>query len=154
MTTIRTTRTGTTAAARRSFSPRFKPLQTAGLLMLCAAYLQGAIVKLLYFDAAIAEMEHFGLYPAATSAAALVVFELGASSMVISGYFRWIGALALAVFTLLANYIALQFWDMPIGKEQTMTMNAFFEHIGLAGAFLLVAGHDLKVRSKRDWSAI
>lgn len=35
------------------------------LLLLCAAYLQGGLNKAMDFDAAIAEMNHFGLSPAA-----------------------------------------------------------------------------------------
>lgn len=117
--------------------------RTAGLMMLCAAYLQGAITKFLDFEATIAEMQHFGLHPAGPLAAALIVFEIGASAMVISGFLRWIGALALTGFTLMASYVALRFWEMPSGMPRTMALNAFFEHVGLAGAFLLVAGHDL-----------
>lgn len=128
---------------RRAGSLLVCPVRTASLTMLCAAYLQGAITKFLDFEAAIAEMQHFGLHPAGPSAAALIAFELGASVLVISGFLRWIGALALAVFTLMASYVALRFWEMPTGLPRTMAMNAFFEHVGLAGAFLLVAGHDL-----------
>ncbi len=121
---------------------------TIGLLMLCAAYLQGSITKLLDFEGAVSELQHFGLYPAGPLAVTLILFEIGASVMVISGCFRWIGAGALSLFTLLASFIALRFWELPSGMVQTMAMNAFFEHVGLAGAFLLVAGHDLKDRRR------
>lgn len=53
---------------------------------------------------------------------------------------------ALAGFTLGATWIALRFWELPPGHEQSMAMNAFFEHIGLAAAFVLVAGNDLASR--------
>lgn len=132
-----------TTTPPRSASLPVGLLRTTCLLMLCAAYLQGAITKFLDFDAAIAEMQHFRLHPAGPAAAALIVFEIGASAMVVSGFLRWIGALALAIFTLLASYVALRFWELPSGMPRTMAMNAFFEHVGLAGAFLLVAGHDL-----------
>ena len=39
--------------------------------------------------------------------------------------------------------IALRFWEMPAGHERFMSANAFFEHLGLVGGFLLVAWHDL-----------
>jgi uncharacterized membrane protein YphA (DoxX/SURF4 family) len=48
------------------------------LLALCAAYLQGSINEATDFDAAIAEMNHFGLSPAAPLALATIVLELGA----------------------------------------------------------------------------
>lgn len=120
--------------------------RTLALFALCAAYIQGPIVKLLSFGGAIAEMEHFGLQPAAFFAAAVIVFELAMSALILAGYWRWIGALALAGFTLGATWIALRFWDLPPGHEQSMAMNAFFEHVGLAGAFVLVAGNDLASR--------
>ena len=121
-------------------------LRVFALLALCAAYIQGPIVKLLDFGGAIAEMEHFGLLPAPLFAAAVIAFELAMSVLIVMGYWRWIGALALAVFTLAATWIALRFWDLPPGPEQSMAMNAFFEHVGLAGAFVFVAGNDLAGR--------
>ncbi|MER9296752.1 DoxX family protein [Mesorhizobium sp. M0621] len=121
-------------------------LRTLPLLALCAAYIQGPIVKLLDFSGAIAEMEHFGLLPAPLLAAAIIAFELAMSALIVTGYWRWIGALALAVFTFGATWIALRYWDLPPGPTQSMAMNAFFEHIGLAGAFVFVAANDLPGR--------
>jgi uncharacterized membrane protein YphA (DoxX/SURF4 family) len=63
--------------------------------------------------------------------------------MVLSGILRWLGALSLALFTLLATLVALRFWEMPAGMERMMATNAFFEHLGLAGAFVIVAIIDL-----------
>ena len=117
------------------------------LLGLCAAYLQGALTKAFDFPAAIAEMQHFGLAPAAPFAVLVIGFELCASALILSGFYRWLGALALAGFTLAATFVALRFWEMaPPGR--TMAANAFFEHLGLAGGFLLVAWSDLA--SRRD----
>lgn len=117
--------------------------RTLALLALCAAYIQGPLTKLFDFQGAIAEMEHFGLHPVVLFAVAVIVFELTASAMILSGFLRWLGALALAVFTLLATFIALRFWEMPAGMERMMATNAFFEHFGLVGAFIIVAITDL-----------
>ncbi len=113
------------------------------LLALCAAYIQGPLTKLFDFQGAIAEMEHFGLHPATLFAIVVIAFELTASAMILSGVLRWLGALGLAVFTLLATFVALRFWEMPAGMERMMATNAFFEHLGLAGAFVIVAIIDL-----------
>ncbi|MBA1138641.1 DoxX family protein [Mesorhizobium neociceri] len=121
-------------------------LRILALLALCAAYIQGPIVKLLDFGGAVAEMEHFGLSPAPFFAAAVIVFEFAMSALILTGYWRWIGALALAAFTLAATWIALRFWELPPGPQQSMAMNAFFEHVGLAGAFVFVAANDLANR--------
>ena len=118
-------------------------VQTAALLSLCAAYIQGPLTKIFDFGGAIAEMEHFGLHPAPVFAVAVIAFELTASALVVSGTLRWVGALALAGFTVLATFIALRFWELPAGMERMMATNAFFEHLGLAGAFIIVAAIDL-----------
>ena len=113
------------------------------LLLLCAAYIQGPVTKILDFQGAIAEMEHFGLTPAPLFAVGVIVFELGATVMILSGRWRWLAALALAGFTLVATFIAIRFWEMPVGQGRMMAMNSFYEHLGLIGGFLLVALDDL-----------
>lgn len=118
-------------------------VRTIALLALCAAYIQGPLTKIFDFGVATAEMEHFGLQPAAVFAVLVIAFELAASAMVVSGFLRWAGALALSGFTLLATLVALRFWEMAPGMDRMMATNAFFEHIGLAGAFVLVAAMDL-----------
>jgi uncharacterized membrane protein YphA (DoxX/SURF4 family) len=126
--------------------PRFlsaSPIRTMALVALCAAYIQGPLTKIVDFDGALAEMTHFGLQPATFFAVSVIIYELVASAMVISGFLRWAGALALAGFTLLATFIAIRFWEMAPGMERMMATNSFFEHIGLAGAFVLVAAMDL-----------
>lgn len=119
-------------------------LRWLACLGLCAAYLQGGLVKLSDFPGAIAEMQHFGLAPAPLFAVLVIALELGASALVLIGRLRWLGALALGGFTLLATFLALRFWELPAGQERFMAANAFFEHLGLAGGFLLVAWLDLR----------
>jgi uncharacterized membrane protein YphA (DoxX/SURF4 family) len=115
-----------------------------GLLGLCSAYLQGSLMKLFDFGSAIAEMEHFGLRPAGLMAAIVIVFELVCSACVLTGFCRWLGALALAVFTVAATFLALRFWQIPPGPDRMMATNGFFEHLGLVGGFVIVAWHDLQ----------
>lgn len=125
---------------------RFAPwLHRAALLLLCAAYLQGGLVKLTNFAGAVGEMQHFGLAPAVPLAAAVIALELGASLMIVTGYWRWLGALALALFTLMATFLANRFWTVPPDARFAQA-NAFFEHLGLVGGFLLVALQDWRWR--------
>lgn len=123
-------------------------VRTVSLLALCAAYIQGPLTKIVDFNGAMAEMDHFGLHPAAVFAVIVIVFELTASAMVVSGFLRWAGALALAGFTVIATLIALRFWEMAPGMDRMMATNAFFEHLGLAGAFVFVAAFDLTKGAK------
>ena len=116
------------------------------LLGLCAAYLQGGLQKLWGYEAAVAETAHFGMTPAGPITVAVIVLELGASLAILSGKGRWLGALLLAVFTLAATFIANRFWSVPESERFGVT-NAFFEHLGLVGGFLLVAWYDLRERA-------
>ncbi|HEX9447857.1 MAG TPA: DoxX family protein [Dongiaceae bacterium] len=112
-------------------------------LGLCSPYLQGGLTKALNFDMALAEMSHFGLAPAGPIAIATIALELGASLLILIGVWRWLAALALAGFTLAATFLANQFWAAEAAERLAMT-NAFFEHLGLVGGFLLVAWHDVQ----------
>jgi len=111
------------------------------LHLLVAAYIQGGVDKAFDFPAAVAEMRHFGLEPAALLVAATIALELGASALVLMGWMRWLGALMLALFTLGATFVANRFWAVPL-PERFMLENSFFEHLGLVGGFLLVAWID------------
>jgi len=128
-------------ALREAFTPTW--VQWLALLCLCSAYLQGPFDKLRDFSGAVDEMRHFGLRPATPWAVFTIAFEVVASVMVLAGWHRWLGALALAGFTLMASLLADRFWAAP-RRERRRVTNAFFEHIGLAGAFVLVAWFDLK----------
>jgi uncharacterized membrane protein YphA (DoxX/SURF4 family) len=117
------------------------------LILLCGAYLQGGIDKAFDFPGAVAEMTHFGLAPAAPMAVLTILGEIGASLMVIGGLKRWWGALYLGVFTLAATFVANRFWELA-GPARMMLENGFFEHLGLAGAFFLVAWIDFHAQDK------
>ena len=118
-------------------------VQWIALLGLCAAYLQGGYDKISDFKGAVAELRQFGVSPAAPFAVATIATELLGSVLVLSGYGRWLGALWLAGFTLIATFLANRFWSAPAG-ERFMLENGFFEHLGLVGGFLLVAWLDVR----------
>jgi uncharacterized membrane protein YphA (DoxX/SURF4 family) len=118
------------------------------LLGLCAAYLQGGIVKLTNIHDAVAEMIHFGISPAMPFAIAVIAFELIASVAILTGYWRWLGALALGAFTVAATFMANRYWELG-PAERFGVENSFYEHLGLAGGFLLIAWHDLRDRRPR-----
>lgn len=116
------------------------------LLGLCAAYLEGGLTKAFDFPSAMAEMRHFGLAPPGPLAAAVIILEVGASALILAGRLRWLAALALAGFTLMATLLANRFWEVAPPARFAAT-NGFFEHLGLVGGFMLVAWHDLKARA-------
>jgi uncharacterized membrane protein YphA (DoxX/SURF4 family) len=119
------------------------PVHFIGLLGLCAAYIQGGLTKLFDFNAAVAETQSFGLPLAAAATAATIITELAASALILTGIYRWLGALWLAGFTLFATFVANRFWEMQ-PPQRFMVENSFFEHLGLIGGFLLIAWLDLR----------
>lgn len=112
---------------------------------LCSAYLLGGITKLSDFPAAVAEQAHFGIPHPTLSAAATIAVELVAPLLILSRRLVWLGAGTLGVFTALAALAANAFWTMQ-GPERFMATNAFFEHFGLVGGFVLVALRDHRSR--------
>ena len=120
-----------------------RPVHFIALLGLCAAYIQGGLDKLFDFNAAVAETQSFGLPFAAAATAATIVTELAGSVLILTGIYRWLGALWLAGFTLFATFVANRFWEMQ-PPQRFMVENSFFEHLGLIGGFLLIAWLDLR----------
>lgn len=108
-------------------------------LALVGAYLVGAVVKISDWPAAVAEQAHFGMPHPALWAALVVAVEIAGPVMILSGRLVWLGAGMLSVFTLLAAIKANAFWTMPMGQDRFMATNAFFEHLGLIGGFVLAA---------------
>lgn len=128
--------------ARTDTAPMTGGLRWVALLLLCSAYIQGPLTKIADFPGAMAEMEHFGLTPAPLFAVGVIVLELAMSALILIGRWRWLAALALAAFTLAATFVAIRFWELPAGQGRAMAMNAFFEHLGLIGGFILIALDD------------
>ncbi len=114
------------------------PVWFLARLLLVSAYLIGAAAKLTDWPGAVAEQAHFGMNPPAFWAALTIAVEIAGPLLILSGRLVWLGAGMLGVFTLLAAIKANAFWTMA-GPERFGATNAFFEHLGLVGAFILVA---------------
>lgn len=111
----------------------------AARLLLVGAYLLGAAVKASDWPAAVAEQAYFGMHPPALWAALTIAVEILGPLLILADRLVWLGAGVLGVFTLLAAITANAFWTMPAGQGRFMATNAFFEHLGLIGGFVLVA---------------
>ncbi|MEO7467258.1 MAG: DoxX family protein, partial [Sphingobium limneticum] len=85
------------------------------------------------------EQAHFGMNPPALWAALTIGIELVGPLLILTGRLVWLGAGMLGIFTLLAAFTANAFWTMPAGQDRFMATNAFFEHLGLIGGFILIA---------------
>ena len=117
----------------------WRPTWFLARLLLVGAYLLGGLVKLVDWPGAVAEQAHFGMHPPALWAALTIAVELIGPVLILTGRWIWLGAGMLGVFTLLAAFTANAFWTMPPGPERFGATNAFFEHLGLIGGFVLAA---------------
>ncbi len=107
-------------------------------LLLVGAYMVGGFAKLTDWSGAVAEQAHFGMSPPALWAGMTIAVEIIGPLLILLGRMVWLGAGMLGVFTLLAAFVANAFWTME-GQERFMATNAFFEHVGLVGGFILAA---------------
>jgi len=114
----------------------------ARVVLTCVFWLSG-LIKLFDFKGTVAEMKHFNLTPAGPVAVAVIIFLLGGSALIISGYYIWLGALILGVFTLLTIPIALDFWNMT-GEQALATKRLVMEHMSLVGALMVVAALEFR----------
>jgi len=108
-------------------------------VMLTFPYWTSGIAKLLDLNAALAEAQGFGLHPVWLIVALSIVVEVGGSIAVITSRFTWLATGAQGIFTALAATVAYPFWSVSDPILQFNERNAFFEHIGLVGGFMLAA---------------
>lgn len=114
------------------------PVWFVARLLLVGAYLIGALAKLADWPGALAEQAHFGMSPPALWAGLTIAVEIIGPLLLLTGQQVWLGAGMLGVFTLLAAFKANAFWTMA-GPERFAATNAFFEHLGLIGGFVMAA---------------
>src|SRR5262245_21167092 len=103
-------------------------------LCLASAFIQSGVSKLVDFQSAMTEMQHFGLHPSGLFAAAVILTQLGRSALFLTRRYCWLGAGTLAVFTVIATVLAHRFWQFD-GADRIHQMTTFFEHLGLVGGF-------------------
>ncbi|MGB5998067.1 MAG: DoxX family protein [Marinomonas sp.] len=115
-----------------------KWLERFALVGLVIVFIYSGIDKLLNFDAAQAEYIALNLQPASLLVGLTIVAQLAGSALLFSRRYAMWGGLILAAFTAMATLIAHRFWTAP-PSTYVAELNAFLEHLGLIGAFLLVA---------------
>lgn len=107
------------------------------IALTCPFWLSG-LTKLFNWSAAIGEMNHFGLSPAAPLAAGVILLQLSGSIAIILGRQVWLAAGALGLFTAVATLMAHAYWTFP-DAERAAQSNIFFEHVAIIAGLALVA---------------
>lgn len=108
------------------------------IYLLTVVFFYSGLDKALHFSMAQAEFDAIGLQPSALLVVATIVTQLAGAILLCTRRFALYGALLLAGFTAFATLIAHRFWNAP-ATAYAAELNAFLEHLGLIGAFLLIA---------------
>jgi transmembrane protein len=107
-------------------------------VILTFAFWGSGLAKLIDFKGGVAEMAMFNLpYPELINILTIIV-QLGGSLLIIINRWTWLGAGALAVFTLLTIPLVHHFWSLPEPKA-TAAFHTATEHITVIGALMLVS---------------
>jgi transmembrane protein len=107
-------------------------------VVLTFVFWSSGLAKMFDFHAAVAEMERYGVLPAAPMALAVIAVQFGGSALVISGRHVWLGAGMLGVFTALTIPIAHAFWSMT-GEQAFVEMLFALEHVSVIGGLMTIA---------------
>ena len=111
----------------------------AGTVALTFMFWSSGFAKLADFQGTLGELAHFGLNPPWFFAVGTIAVQLMGSALVIAGgRFAWLGAAALALFTLASIPIGHDFWNMAPEAARGERLIAE-EHLSVVGGLLLAA---------------
>ena len=108
-----------------------------GRLALALVYLPAGLQKLGAYTGTAEYMASKGMTMIPVLLPLSIVVEVGAPLLLIFGLWTWLGAAALAGFTVIASLIFHDFWNQT-GMEQVIQMTMFAKNIGLIGGLLLL----------------
>ena len=107
-------------------------------IVLTFAFWGSGLSKLIDFQGGMTEMSSVGLEPAMAFNIAVIIVEIGGSLLVILNRWTWLGAGALAVFTVLTIPLVHHFWTMQ-GEEAMIHFFFATEHVSLIGGLMVVS---------------
>jgi transmembrane protein len=133
-----------------------KALFYVGVIAATFMFWSSGLGKAAHFADTLGEMAHFGLNPPWFFAIGTIALQVAGSVLVIvGGRYAWIGAAALALFTLATIPLAHAFWTLPPEAAFGERLIAE-EHISVVGglivAALLAREHGPQWRSRKEYS--
>jgi transmembrane protein len=116
-----------------------KPLFYIGAIMATFMFWTSGLGKAAHFADTLGEMAHFGLNPPWFFAVGTIAVQLAGSALVVlGGRYAWLGAGALALFTLATIPMAHDFWNMPAQAAFGERLIAE-EHVSVVGGLIVAA---------------
>jgi putative oxidoreductase len=115
-------------------------LALIGRIMLAAIFLISGFGKIGGFQGLIGQLASKGFPVPEVFAVATIVVEFGAALLLVFGWkARW-GALALAIYTVLAGVLFHNFWAMPEAQKM-MQQIQFLKNTAIVGGLLYVVAY-------------
>lgn len=109
-------------------------------IILTTLYWQSGVTKLLNFSHTESLMVGWGLTPAWFFSSITIFVQIVASLVIIFGKrWAWLGAGALAVFTLATMFTVQEFWHATTLVSYTAEKGEFIDHITLIGGLMMSA---------------
>jgi transmembrane protein len=116
-----------------------KPLFYIGAALATFMFWSSGFGKAAHFADTLGEMAHFNLNPPWFFALGTIALQLAGSALVIfGGRYAWLGAAALALFTLATIPLAHAFWALPPETAFGERLIAE-EHISVVGGLIVAA---------------
>jgi transmembrane protein len=133
-----------------------KALFYIGAIAATFMFWSSGLGKAAHFADTLGEMAHFGLNPPWLFAVGTIGVQLAGSALVIvGGRYAWLGATALALFTLATIPLAHAFWTLPPEAAFGERLIAE-EHMSVVGglivAALLARAHGPQWRLRKEYS--
>ena len=111
-----------------------------GRVVLAVLFLWSAYTKFAYMEANIGYMKAYGMPAAQLLIWPAALLELIGGAMLALGWkARW-GAIALALFTLIAMFIFHAYWSVPADQVQNQQIH-FMKNLAIIGGLLVVFAH-------------
>ncbi|HEX6158068.1 MAG TPA: DoxX family protein [Burkholderiales bacterium] len=109
-----------------------------GRILLALVFLVAGVRKLMAPAASAGYLAKLGFPAPEVMVWVAIAFELGGAILLILGWkTRW-GALALALFTLIATFAAHRFWEFDAAQYANQ-MNHFLKNLAIVGGMVLLA---------------
>lgn len=114
-------------------------LALTGRLLVASLFLPAGISKLTGFAGTVGYIQSVGLPMPEVGAVLALVVEIAGALMLVAGYRTRVAALALAVFTLVANVFFHAYWAAPEAARMMQSL-LFNKNLAVAGGLLVLAG--------------
>jgi transmembrane protein len=107
-------------------------------IILTFAFWGSGLAKLINFQEGVAEMAMFNLPNPTLMNILTIITQLGGSLLIIFNRWTWLGAGALAVFTLLTIPLVHKFWALP-APDSIKAFHTATEHVTVIGGLMIVS---------------